>query len=300
MLYQITHWTTYTYNKEVHLEPHILRLRSRSDHYQTLRSFNLEITPQPLGISTILDLPDNVVDKVWFDRPTNQLTVKVTSQVATHCENPFNYLLEPWAISLPIDYPAAILNQLQPYLQPLGKPGYINSDIANLAEEICLATNNQTALFPSELNQRLYQNCSYFIRETGEPLPPGITWQQKSGSCRDLTMVFIEACRAVGLAARFVSGYQEGDPDQKERHLHAWAEVYLPGAGWRGFDPTHGLAVADRHVALVASILPLHATPIAGAIKGVNAQSQMNYGIEMGTRASPFTQTQSQSQSFVS
>jgi transglutaminase-like putative cysteine protease len=84
------------------------------------------------------------------------------------------------------------------------------------------------------------------------------------GSCRDLTVVFMEACRAVGLAARFVSGYEEGDSNILERDLHAWAEVYVPGGGWRGFDPTHGLAVSDRHITLVASPYPAQTLPISG------------------------------------
>jgi transglutaminase-like putative cysteine protease len=81
----------------------------------------------------------------------------------------------------------------------------------------------------------------------------------------------MEVCRAMGLAARFVSGYQEGDLDQDERHLHAWVEVYLPGGGWRGYDPTHGLAIADRHMALVASAVPSYASPIVGAITPVKS-----------------------------
>jgi transglutaminase-like putative cysteine protease len=85
------------------------------------------------------------------------------------------------------------------------------------------------------------------------------------GSCRDFTVLFMEACRAVGLAARFVSGYEEGDSTVLERDLHAWAEVYIPGGGWRGFDPTHGLAVADRHVALVASAFPQFTAPVTGS-----------------------------------
>jgi transglutaminase-like putative cysteine protease len=88
----------------------------------------------------------------------------------------------------------------------------------------------------------------------------------------------MEVCRAIGLAARFVSGYQEGDPDTTDRHLHAWAEVYLPGAGWRGYDPTHGLAVADGHIALVSSPFAQHTTPVAGTLKsGIGAQAKMSY-----------------------
>jgi transglutaminase-like putative cysteine protease len=88
----------------------------------------------------------------------------------------------------------------------------------------------------------------------------------------------MEVCRAVGLAARFVSGYQEGDPEARERDLHAWAEVYLPGAGWRGYDPTHGLAVSDRHISLVAAAVPSYAAPVSGAVSaegGKKVDSQL-------------------------
>ena len=87
----------------------------------------------------------------------------------------------------------------------------------------------------------------------------------------------MEACRAIGLAARFVSGYQEGDLDSSDRHLHAWAEVYLPGAGWRGYDPTQGRVVADRHIALVASALSRYAAPLSGAFQPGGVQSSMTY-----------------------
>lgn len=88
------------------------------------------------------------------------------------------------------------------------------------------------------------------------------------GSCRDTAVLFIHACRAAGLAAWFLSGYQEGDLDHPEQHRHAWVEAYLPGAGWRGYDPSHGLAVSDRHIALVAAADPADATPIQGALWG--------------------------------
>jgi transglutaminase-like putative cysteine protease len=105
---------------------------------------------------------------------------------------------------------------------------------------------------------------------------------QKSGSCRDFAVLFMAACQAVGLAARFVSGYQEGDEAQEARELHAWPEVYIPGGGWRGFDPTHGLAVCDRHVPLAAAAHPANAAPVSGKLKpGCLATTQLNYQIQI-------------------
>lgn len=279
MRYQISHTTTYTYSQPVILYNHVIRLRPRSDSCQTLEMFSLAIAPTPLQTSQIVDLDGNSITKVWFNQQdvTDTLTVKVISQVATHRTNPFDYLLEPWVMKLPIDYPTSLSAQLQPYLAEPGN-GAIDPVAVQLAQEIWHQVDGNPGYFLSELNQQIYDNCKYLIRDTGEPLPPGITWSKRMGSCRDFTVLFMAVCRAMGLAARFVSGYQEGDLDSNDRHLHAWAEVYLPGAGWRGFDPTHGLAVSDRHIALVATPFPRYAAPIAGSFSQTShAQSTMTY-----------------------
>lgn len=292
MLYQIVHQTTYTYSKSVDLESHVIRLRARSCGDQTLRNFSLEVTPEPVGFSDILDWEGNSIIKVWFSQPTNQLKITIRSEVETHCTNPFRYILEPWATKLPIiDYPAPMLAHLQPYLQPTVDPVMVQ-----LAQAIWQETGGNSIAFLSELNQRIYDTCKQIVRETGDPLPAGITWNQQLGSCRDMAVIFMEVCRAVGLAARFVSGYQEGDPDQEDRHLHAWVEVYLPGAGWRGYDPTQGLAVSDRHIALVASAIPRYCAPISGSFRGGNAQSDIQYHITIQTVNSSLPNLQSQIQ----
>ncbi len=264
MDYQITHSTSYTYDRAVQLAPHTIRLRPRSDLVQTLSKFELTIEPVPEKISESIDLDGNNLTNIWFsDRETTRLKISTRSQIITHRNNPFDFLLEPWANQLPIDYPTSLSCQLYPYLQshPIDPIAY------QLAQEIWLESNGNTLNFLSSLNQNIYQQCTYQIREDGEPFPPSITWNQKSGSCRDFSVLFIAACCAVGLAARFVSGYEQGDPDHSENYLHAWVEVYLPGAGWRGYDPTHGLAVSDTHIALVASPFSQKTTPIFGTIR---------------------------------
>lgn len=283
MHYQISHTTTYHYSQAVSLQPHVVRLRPRSDGTQTLTSFSLLVSPSPQQQSQVIDLEGNNTSKIWFPPvPTPSLTVQVLSQVETHRTNPFDYLLEPWAIKLPIDYPSSLLLQLQPYLatQQGNFASPIDPVVTQMAQEICQQVNGVTDQFLTELNQQIYKTCQYTLRETGEPAPAGLTWTQQRGSCRDFTVLFMEACRVMGLAARFVSGYQEGDPDTSDRHLHAWAEVYLPGAGWRGFDPTQGLVVADRHIALAASAIPRYAAPITGLfnqIAGSPTQSTITY-----------------------
>jgi transglutaminase-like putative cysteine protease len=283
MQFQIAHRTTYTYSQPVILEPHVLRLCPRTDGSQILRQFLVLVKPQPIGMSQILDVEGNTIIKVWFgDHTTTDLEIQTTSQVQTLRQNPFDYLLEAWATKFPIDYPQSVMAHLLPYLSGNGPqyPG-VDPTIAQLAHEIAHAVNNSSVGFLTALNQSIYETCTHQYRETGDPLPATLTWQQKQGSCRDLAIVFIEACRVVGLAARFVSGYQHGDPDTDDRHLHAWVEVYLPGAGWRGYDPTHGLAVADGHVAIAASSRPQSVAPVAGLFKGAGTQSQMRYTLQI-------------------
>ncbi len=285
MQYQIIHSTTYTYDRPVVLSAHTLRLQPRSDVTQKLLSFELEARPEPTKVSANIDLDGNATLKVWFpDKAVTSLAIKATSQVETYRTKPFDYLLEPWAVNLPIDYPASLLTQLQPYLvgQFLSYPGPIDPIAFQLSQAIWQETGGSTVSFLSELNQRIHQTCGYKIRETGSPLPAGVTWSQEAGSCRDFAVLMIEACRSMGLAARFVSGYQEGDPDASDRHLHAWAEVYLPGAGWRAYDPTHGLAVGDRHIAVYASPVASQTAPVSGSLKqGGGVQSEMTYQLSI-------------------
>ncbi len=275
MRYQISHTTTYNYSQPVILQPHLLRLRPRCDGDQSLEQFQVQVTPPPAGSTEVLDPEGNAIARHWWPEiPTEHLTYHVQSQVSTYCINPFNFLLEAWASQLPIDYPTSVLTGLQPYL---GEAIAMDPVAYQLAQEIAQSVDENPIMFLSELTQRIYKACQYQVRETGSPLPPCVTWTQKTGSCRDLAVLFMAACRAVGLAARFVSGYQEGDPDSQDRHLHAWAEVYLPGAGWRGYDPTQGLAVSDRHIPLVAAAWPSNAAPVTGLIRGKNATASMHY-----------------------
>ena len=288
MLYRITHTTHYTYSASVHLQPHVIRLQPRCDGHQSLKSFTLEIDPAPAGRSPGIDLEGNTVTQIWFSsQAMDQLWIKTTAEVETHCSNPFNYLLEPWAVQLPIDYPMAIAQPLSPYLKGQFTQG-IDPLAVELAQTVYQATEGNVVGFLAELNQQIYHTCDYTPRETGAALPAGITWRERSGSCRDFAVLFIEACRAVGLGARFVSGYQEGDPDADNRELHAWAEVYLPGAGWRGFDPTHGLAVSDRHIPVAAAARAQDASPVSGHLHpGSGAQSTLDTHITIDILNSP-------------
>lgn len=267
MRYSIHHETVYTYNQPVILAPHLLRLRPRSNGWQTLEDFTLKVTPNPSGIGETIDLDGNSCIQIWFGQDITKLSIETRSRVETRVDNPFHYLLEPWATRLPFDYPGSLQLQLQPYLQPFGTLG--DPAVSELARDLLHETDNNPISFVSALNNRIYHDCEYTVRPEGEPWTPGITWTKRQGSCRDFVVLFMDVCRAVGLATRFVSGYQEGDPEGGERDLHAWVEVYLPGGGWRGYDPTHGLAVSDRHIALASSPIPSYCAPVAGTAKPV-------------------------------
>ncbi|NJL44762.1 MAG: transglutaminase family protein [Leptolyngbyaceae cyanobacterium SM2_3_12] len=265
MRYRIHHHTCYRYLQPVTLRPHILRLQPRSDGSQKLLNFKLEATPTPTQQAAVVETEGNSTLGFWFaPQPTDQLIITATSEVETYRENPFDYLAEPWAATFPIDYPFTLAASLAPYLHnplyPALAPG-----VVDLAEGLVHQADGNVSLFLTALTQRIYETCQYTTRATGAPLPAGVTWSQKLGSCRDFTVLFMAACQAVGLAARFVSGYEEGDRAISERDLHAWAEVYVPGGGWRGFDPTHGLAVSNHHIALVASAFPAQTVPVSGS-----------------------------------
>jgi transglutaminase-like putative cysteine protease len=279
MRYSIVHTTTYAYSDPVVLQPHVLRLSPRSDSWQRLDDFEITITPQPSQISDYSDLDGNRLVKVWFEAlPCDRLEIITRSHVTTHQANPFLYLAEPYSLQFPIDYPISLATQLQSYLQPQRA---IDPIALELAQEIAVESNDDVGGFLIRLNQRINEHCHYAVREMGRSLPPGVTWRSRKGTCRDFTVLFMEVCRAAGLAARFVSGYQEGDVAAGEHYLHAWAEVYLPGAGWRGYDPTLGVVVSDRHIAIASSVDPTYAATVQGGFRPVQVHSTMSYQLRL-------------------
>ncbi len=289
MHYQITHHLTYTYPYPVILNPHLLRLCPRSDSYQHLANFSLQIHPTPQGTTDQLDSEGNLITRCWWSEQTTEtLSICATSTATTRCTNPFAYVLEPWATHLPIDYPRSLMGSLHSYLADPGLGnGGADPVATQLAQEIAHDVNGNTVQFLGELNQRIYQHCQYEFRETGDPYPPHLTWKRQAGSCRDFVVLFMAACRAVGLAARFVSGYEEGDPAYAQA-LHAWVEVFLPGAGWRSYDPTLGIAVSDHHVAVAATGWPRHAAPVTGTHRGGNgAASILNTKVSIQPQPEP-------------
>lgn len=258
----VHHVTSYVYEAAVFLEPHVVRLRPRDDAAQRLTGFEMQVDPAPAGRSEGTDAWGNTVTWLWFDRTTPSLRIETRTRAELLRADPFDYILPAVESGrLPLVYADEDRAALAPFL---GRPG---RTVSRLAGELA-AEHASLVPFLSALTGRIYERCETIVRPEGEAWPADRTLEAGRGSCRDLAVVFTEACRAQGIAARFVSGYQEGDPGQTERDLHAWAEAYVPGGGWRGYDPTHGLAVTTGHLAVAAAATPAGAAPVTGSFRG--------------------------------
>lgn len=277
MNFAVTHATAYRYSTPVSLRPHVFRLRPRCDGAVRLLDYRLEIEPKPAALAECLDAETNSVTHAWFIGTTERLTITSKFEVETLRTNPFDYLLASLAQTFPFPYPSDLPGSLTCYCSRLER----DDTILNFAGEIAEAVGWRTLHFLTALNDTIYKTCTTIIREKGGPQPPTVTLRERRGSCRDLAVLFIAACRAFGIAARFVSGYQKYGTDPPMRHMHAWPEVFLPGGGWRGYDPTYGLAVADLHVAAAACWQPVGAAPISGAFCGNGASSTMDVNVEI-------------------
>jgi transglutaminase-like putative cysteine protease len=291
MLFHIKHTTRYRYSKAVFCEPLIVRLRPREDGSQRLIRYHLTVDPQPVGQCEYLDVEGNSATQCWFNVPTCTLLITTNCVVETLRINPFDYLLETGAMELPVRYRPESRAALAPYQAHEQPPDGVVVEFAN---EILSSAKRQTIVFLTKLCGWIAGSFHKEIRPEGDPLPPEVTLAKRSGSCRDLAVLFIEACRAVGLAARFVSGYQGALDDDGDRHLHAWAEVFLPGAGWRGYDPGQGLAVADQHVVVASGLTPLAAAPSTGTFRGTGVTSTLESQIVIRTSDSALNQSQTQ------
>ena len=274
MIFRISHKTNYTYSVPVFLEPHIVRLNPRSDANQKISNFLFTVEPQPAGIHHFLDAEGNCATCIWFEEKTTSLTITTSFEAQTYCKNPFTYLVtDDVFLRLPVRYDKPDAAALEPYRAAVD----MHNTLSAFGMAVFDDANGDTLGFLSRLCLAIYENFTVEIREHGPPIMPSITLQNKKGACRDLALLYMAVCRSFGLATRFVSGYQEGDADMDHRHLHAWVEVYIPGGGWRGYDPSHGLVVADRHIALAASYDPAGTIPVTGSFRGTGVTAKMNY-----------------------
>ncbi len=265
----VRHQSEYTYDVPVALGPQTLYLYPRTYPYQRLLRYDLTIDPVPSQVIRNVDVEGNVQQVIYFGEPTRHLHVTADIELQSDEFNSFNFVLFPFETQrVPFRYPKAVQDLLQPYLAREG----VTSRVEDWAKQVAASAGWQTVPFLIALNSAIRQ-FTYQVREEGAPMPPEQTLTERCGSCRDYTTLFMAACRSLGVAARFVSGYLFGNP-QQEHQLHAWAEVYLPGAGWRGFDPTEGSMVVNRHIFLTSTAKPELAAPISGTFSG-QAQSTL-------------------------
>ena len=277
MFFHIRHRLTYTYGRPVFLEPITLRLTPRQDASQRLLRHRLVILPTPSGLSQVLEADSTDATVSWFTGTHAELTIDVESLVETLRDNPFAWIItDPAVRKLPAEYSEDVAQSLAPCLARAGVHATVAAWAQTLAEEV----KGDTAAFVSHLADQIHHGFEHIGRLDGDPFSPAETLHERRGACRDTAMLFVETCRAVGLASRFVSGYSMHHPPEVTEHeLHAWAEVYLPGAGWRGYDPSLGLAVADGHVALAATPDHRLAAPVTGSFRGTGATSLMRYDL---------------------
>ena len=277
MRIRIRHAMNYRYDRAVLVEPQTIRLRPRSDVAQTLLEHAIAITPEPIGRADLIELEGNDTLETWFNGLIAEMRIEATSLVETHRDNPYDFVLpDPEAARLPMQYDpplgAALAAQRRRQFPDV-------SAVDELAREALARAGDQPLAFLLDVMAHLQGELDWIVRPEGDAWPPDRTLGEKRGSCRDLTVLFNEICRAAGLATRFVSGYHAGDPAGHDRELHAWSEVYLPGVGWRGFDPSNNLAADGSYVALAAAAIPELAAPVSGAWRGSGVSSSLEYEI---------------------
>lgn len=266
MKFKIAHTTAYKYSDEVFFEPHYLRFKPKSTVYNSIIDHHIEVEPQPIGFTEQLDVENNHIRLCWFDNTHQEMKIIVNSVIEVSEYNPLNFILYPKEfLQIPFTYD----DRTQLLLQPALKKESITNDMVNYLEAILQKTSNRSIDFLIELNASIYKDFTAEYRETGEPLDIDFTFNEKRGSCRDLSWMHIHLLRHLGIAARFVSGYLYLESDEKPVfELHAWVEVYLPGAGWIGFDPTHGLVTSCYHIPLASSSFYENTMPVSGSIRG--------------------------------
>jgi transglutaminase-like putative cysteine protease len=268
MKINVTHSTVYRYDLPVLLEPHIFRLRPRENGAQRLLAFDLQIAPAPAGTTECLDQDGTLALNAWFNAPATELRVVSRFTVEMLRENPFDYVLTSQSLNLPLWYSEPLCAALVPYRNDL----HVDETVKQYAKSVAAGVQWNTLSFLMALSRQIFQSSHQVTRPDGPPWTSGHTLSAREGSCRDLAVLFCDACRVMGIAARFVSGYECASAvssfNNQDSYMHAWAEVYLPGIGWRGYDPARGLAVSNRHIAVAAGFDHDLASPVAGWYSG--------------------------------
>jgi transglutaminase-like putative cysteine protease len=267
MKIRIRHRTTYRYNQPVRIGQHKIMIRPREGHDVHIESSILEITPAHT-IRWMRDVYGNCLAKVEFTEMASEISFYSELLLQQYDVNPLDFILEDNAVNYPFVYDADSLAELTAFMTIL-----YPRDVAPLTEWLSQfwkpGEKIETIALLQNLNTHINKNFKYTRRDEAGVQTPSETIKKGSGSCRDFATLMLEACRCWGLAARFVSGYMQCEATEAGgASTHAWMEVYLPGAGWKGFDPTSGIMTGAQHVTVGVSRNPENVAPISGSFQG--------------------------------
>lgn len=272
--YKITHKTDYTFSQPVDLLPHTLRLRPREGHDIRIESSKLDIYPAA-SLRWHRDIEGNIVATASFVEKAQELNINSTIIVQQYDQAPMDFLVANYAVNFPFQYNQSDYSLLSHYTR------LDDNDSSMLLTKFInrvyqAGWEMQTFTLLNKLNRLVYQSIDYQKREEEGVQSAEETLTFSTGSCRDMALLFIVAARTIGLAARFVSGYiHSGTSATLYGSTHAWAEVFIPGAGWKGFDPTNGAIAGEDHIVVAVARSPQSIPPVAGKFIG-NAGSKLD------------------------
>jgi transglutaminase-like putative cysteine protease len=272
MFLRIDHTTHYRYAKPVEFTPHLLRLRPRTTPGLHLLKSELTISPE-VSVKWNLDLLGNIVGRATFPEKADELLIKSSILLEQNLTNPFDFILENRAMNIPIQYTERESTLLAAFLHPLDASA---GTILGYWLKPYLVRNSGASSEPATLGTLLSINSAIRTLFRYSPRHEYGVWNVSEivtygeGTCRDFAHLMIEAMRFLGIAARYVSGYLCSSPGglEGESYTHAWCEIYLPGAGWRGFDPTNGILADAHHIAVAASMAAGDIPPVEGSYCG--------------------------------
>ena len=274
--YKIFHRTYYSFSGTVSLEPHTLLLRPRESHELRIESSILNLTP-PATLRWHRDVEDNCVAIASFDSPADQLIIESEVIIQQYNDAPLDFLVAEYAAYYPFAYTSDDWIVLAPYVNTAECT--VSNQLSNWVKNLWSGERIQTYALLQRLCGHIHQTLSYQLREEPGVQSATETLSRGTGSCRDFANLFMEAARCLGFASRFVSGYLHAPPSTVNfGATHAWAEVYLPGAGWKGFDPTIGEIAGINHIAVAVARLPELVPPVAGSFVGLPGTS-LNVGV---------------------
>ncbi len=264
---KISHLTEYEFGGPVTLHTHYLRVRPREGHDVHIESSLLEISPAQ-EVQWHRDTLDNSVALVTFLEPAARVTFYSELIIQHYEEQPLAFQVEPYAREYPFAYNREDLINLGPFFQS-AYPQDAKAINFWLSQWNLSGDPRDLPGFLISINQAIQQNFAYTVREEPGVQSPSQTLGLGRGSCRDYSALFVEACRQLGIASRFVSGYLHAPTTEVGgAATHSWAEVYIPGAGWKGFDPTIGEVTGNRHIAVAVARHPETVPPVAGSYTG--------------------------------